>query len=323
MNLDYRKIHKKCNEQRKLNSEKEAEIKRLNYEIGKLRSQKAKDTPIDERNKKVAARNLLKENNYPTYSDNEEIEVNKEENKDPEKDKDPEIICTGWATNTGFTPVSTPKKVRKPIGRPEDQQNATPYSSGSDSEGTKRMRNGGFKIPRIPPRSPTPKKKIEKKTEESDKDKLIEDLRKQLEEQKKMEELRNPKKVLTQAQKVAIEEANGKGLELQPENHFPVNFQIWHKVVPYLDRLHPMYSTLNLHWTRKGKLLDIPKEHGQIVKENEDTDRYNMARKEPYVTPEGEIKWAIAYGIRPSELNVWYKLDEVYSAFPNWTPTTK
>ena len=50
---------------------------------------------------------------------------------------------------------------------------------------------------------------------------------------------------------------------------------------------------------------------------------YNMARQEPYVTPEGEIKWAIAYGIRPSELNVWYKLDEVHNAFPNWTPLTK
>ena len=123
-----------------------------------------------------------------------------------------------------------------------------------------------FKIPRVPSKTPTPKKKSEHEKELFDKDKLIENLRKQLDEQKKIEELRKAMKELTQAQKKAIDEASSRGLELQPENHFPVNFQIWHKVVPYLDRLHPMYSTLNLHWTGKGGWLDIPKEHGQIVK---------------------------------------------------------
>ena len=144
MNVEYRKVHKKCNEQRRINSECEAEIKRLNEELVKLRSQKTKDTPIEERKKKIAARNLQKEN-YPTYSDNEETEIRKES----EKDNDPEIICTGWGNNTGFTRVSTLKKTSRPIGRPEEQQNTSPYSSGNESEGAKRKRNGGFKIPRF------------------------------------------------------------------------------------------------------------------------------------------------------------------------------
>ena len=152
-----------------------------------------------------------------------------------------------------------------------------------------------FKIPRIPSKTPTPKKKTDQEKELSDKDKLIENLTKQLEEQKRIEELRNPNKELTQEQKKEIDEAGSRGLELQPENHFPGKYKIWHKVVPYLDRHHPMYSTLDLHWTGKGKWQDIPKEHSQVDRENEDTDLYNMARQEPYVTPEGEIKWAIAY----------------------------
>ena len=82
-----------------------------------------------------------------------------------------------------------------------------------------------------------------------------------------MEKLRDPKKVLTQVQKVAIEAARGKGLELQPENHFPGSVEIWRKAVPYLDMKHPMYSTLCLHWTGKGEWLDVPKEHSQIIKE--------------------------------------------------------
>ena len=112
-------------------------------------------------------------------------------------------------------------------------------------------------------------------------------------------------------------------MKLQPENHFPEGFEIWHKAVPYLDMTHPFYSTLDLHWTGEGKWQDIPKEPGQIVKEDEDTDIYNMARQEPYVTPEGEIKWAIAYGIRPSELNVWYHLDEVQKSLPKLDLTIK
>ena len=116
-----------------------------------------------------------------------------------------------------------------------------------------------FKIPRVPSKTPTPKKKSEHEKELFDKDKLIENLRKQLDEQKKIEELRNAKKELTQAQKKAIDEASSRGMELQPENHFPKTYVIWHKVVPYLDMHHPIYSTLDLYWTGEGKWLDVPK----------------------------------------------------------------
>ena len=56
----------------------------MNSELGKLRTQKAKETPKDERQKKTAARCLLKEkqdipNINPIDTDNEETEVDKEE----------------------------------------------------------------------------------------------------------------------------------------------------------------------------------------------------------------------------------------------------
>ena len=69
--------------------------------------------------------------------------------------------------------------------------------------------------------------------------------------------------------------------------------------------------------------MDFPREPGQIVKQDEDLEKFNMARVEPYITPEGEKKWAIAYGIRPSELNVWYHLEEVKNFFTNWSMPTK
>ena len=116
---------------------------------------------------------------------------------------------------------------------------------------------------------------------------------------------------MTPAQKKVIEEANSRAQILQPEKHYSEDYEIWHKVVPYLDLAHPFYSTLDLHWTGSGDWQDIPKKPGQVIKEDEDIEKYNMARKEPYVTPEGETKLAIANGIRPSELNVWYHLDEV------------
>ena len=52
--------------------------------------------------------------------------------------------------------------------------------------------------------------------------------------------------------------------------------------------VHPFYSTLDLHWTGSGDWQDIPKEPSQVIKEDEDIEKYNMARKEPYITPEGE-----------------------------------
>ena len=143
MNVEYKKIHKKCNEQRKISSEREAEIKRLNSELGKLRTQKAKETPKDEKQKKTAARSLLKEkqdipNSIPFDTDNEETEVDKEEkgkeDKDPEIDTDPDIICSGWATNTGLTPVSTPKTL---IFHNKARTAASPFKTPFRAKGPK------------------------------------------------------------------------------------------------------------------------------------------------------------------------------------------
>ena len=85
-----------------------------------------------------------------------------------------------------------------------------------------------------------------------------------------------------------IEEANRRAQVLQPEVHFDERHEIWHKVVPYLHRDHPFYSTLNLHWTGSGYWMDFPREPSQIVKQDEDLEKYHIARVEPYITPEGE-----------------------------------
>ena len=44
---------------------------------------------------------------------------------------------------------------------------------------------------------------------------------------------------------------------------------------------------------------------------------------EPYVDSEGVTKWAIAYGMKYTELNVWYHLEEVKNFFSNWSMPTR
>ena len=109
-------------------------------------------------------------------------------------------------------------------------------------------------------------------------------------EESKKEETKKPVKELTPAQKEVIEEANSKAQVLQPEAHYAETHEIWHKVVPYLHRVHPFYSTLSLHWTGSGFWMDFPGEPGQIVKQDEDLEKFHMARVEPYITPEVEKK---------------------------------
>ena len=99
-------------------------------------------------------------------------------------------------------------------------------------------------------------------------------------EESKKEETKKPVKELTPAQKEVIEEANSRAQILQPEAHYAEDHEIWHKVVPYLHRDHPFYTIPNLHWTDSGKWMDFPREPGQIVKQDEDLEKYKMARVE-------------------------------------------
>ena len=78
--------------------------------------------------------------------------------------------------------------------RTNSQQTDFQYSSGSESEGAKRKRSGVFKIPRIPSKTPTPQKTKEYEKELFDKDKLIENLRRQLNDQKNGKKTEDPKK---------------------------------------------------------------------------------------------------------------------------------
>ena len=106
----------------------------------------------------------------------------------------------------------------------------------------KRKRKGIFKIPRVPSKTPTPQKNKDHEKELFDKDKLIENLRRQLNEQLNSKTLEDPKKPgneLTPAQKKVIDKSNSRAQILQPEKHYSEDYNIWHKVVPYLHMEHP------------------------------------------------------------------------------------
>ena len=216
MKREYERLHRKCIGLRKASRENDLEIKRKELELERLKAQKVKEAPKEERVKKAAARSILLINppqsgppqsgmmnpnppqsglpqSSPIDIDVEEnLETGKEENvnkdldieteKDPGSDTGSAKVYSGWATNSGLTPCVTPKRERKPIGRTNSQPTDNQYTSGSDSEGTKRKRNGVFKIPRIPSKTPTPQKIKEQEKELFDKDKLIENLRRQLNE---------------------------------------------------------------------------------------------------------------------------------------------
>ena len=134
-------------------------------------------------------------------------DIDIETEKEQESDAGSEKIPPGYGTNTGFTPCVTPKRERKPIGRVSKNQDDSYYTSASDSESVKRKRQGGFKIPRIPSKTPTPQKEKAKEKELEEKDRQIEELKKQLndqmnankQEESKKEETKKPGTELTPA----------------------------------------------------------------------------------------------------------------------------
>ena len=44
-------------------------------------------------------------------------------------------------------------------------------------------------------------------------------------------------------------------------------------------------------------------------------EKWWIARVEPYVDSEGVTKWAITYGLKYTELSVWYHLEEIKNFF--------
>ena len=144
MKKEYDRLHRKCLGYRKASSEKDLEIKKKDLEIERLKAQKIKETPKEERVKKVATRSILPVNppqsgppqsgmlslnppqsglpqSSPIDIDIEEnLDTGKDENinrdidieteKDPESETGSAKIYSGWATNSGLTPCVTPKR---------------------------------------------------------------------------------------------------------------------------------------------------------------------------------------------------------------------
>ena len=81
---------------------------------------------------------------------------------------------------------------------------------------------------------------------------------------------------------------------------------------------HPRFSELSLIWTITGKWLKLPtnNETGRLIEAN--LTSFNIGRVENYVTEEGEIKQAFAYGDRDSDLLVWYQMEDLQAFFCNF-----
>ena len=102
----------------------------------------------------------------------------------------------------------------------------------------------------------------------------------------------------------AVREFHSDTRVLQAEKHYPKGSDISPKVVNYLHKDHPYFTTLNFHWTEKGNWYDLPRDPTQIIDPNEDLGKGWMAMVDPYVDPEGNTKWAVSYRTRYTELVV-------------------
>ena len=96
---------------------------------------------------------------------------------------------------------------------------------------------------------------------------------------------------MTKAQAEVIEEAvresNKNTKVLQIENHYPIGNRYHHfhqgKVVDYLHRDHPRFTTLSLQWSHKGEWCGLPKDPNAKIGPEEDVHNYLDARLEPYI----------------------------------------
>ena len=78
---------------------------------------------------------------------------------------------------------------------------------------------------------------------------------------------------------------------------------------------HPVVTMLYLEWTHDGEWVLVPLDKldkGPIYKDS------LIARIERYIDLDGKIKRAVSYGDEESKLNVWFDIEEMKQAFPNW-----
>ena len=228
----------------------------------------------------------------------------------------------GYGLGTGLSPLSTHST---PKGVP------TYYSSTSDSEGgVKRYREDKdvFKIP-----------KMTKRNKDDEKNKLIEDMKQTLRENKEMiedfkkrgsrsssPETAKAYRNLTEAQIEKIEKAKKeyKEVVLQAEKHYKEGDRQEHAhpkcVRTNLEKGHPTFTTLDLEWSLSGSWVGAPKRVTAFNREGEEIHNYSIARVEKYIDREGKEHKAMCYGTDSTTLMVWYDWEEIREFFKLWTP---
>ena len=76
---------------------------------------------------------------------------------------------------------------------------------------------------------------------------------------------------------------------------------------------HPRRTNLLLHWTYFGRWAPLPRTR-QYGGSNPSHNR--IARIEPYVDEEGNVREAMSYGDNDRKLVIWYDFEEFQRAFP-------
>ena len=78
---------------------------------------------------------------------------------------------------------------------------------------------------------------------------------------------------------------------------------------------HPLPSYLNIDWTHDGEWVIIPSNNKEV---GPDYENYRLGRIERYIDTDGRIRKALSYGNEDIKLTVWFDLEKVLDAYPNW-----
>ena len=78
---------------------------------------------------------------------------------------------------------------------------------------------------------------------------------------------------------------------------------------------HPLPTYLSIGWTFDGEWVIVPSNNKEVGPEYE---KHRLGRIERYIDTDGKIRKALSYGNEDIKLTVWFDLEEVLKAFPNW-----
>ena len=81
------------------------------------------------------------------------------------------------------------------------------------------------------------------------------------------------------------------------------------------DWYHPEPTLLNLKWSHEGEWVKIPTSRDDKGPDYKDC---RMGRIEKYIDLEGKIRRAVSYGNEELKLKVWFNIEDMKTAFPDW-----